>query len=157
MKETAMNHAASLTLAALLAGTALTGMAGVDEPTAIAERAGARPGTALDDEQVRPLDRSRKPIPAIEHDVVRPEPKRPKQTRSADDEFVRPGGAVFQPERALDDVFAAPKAPGKPRVRASPASLAPHAGQPNRRELAEDPAGRASESGRPAREGRREP
>ena len=75
----------------------------------------------------------------------------------ADDEFVRPGGAVFRPERALDDVFAAPKAPGKPRVRASPASVAPRAGQANRRELAEDPAGRASESGRPAREGRREP
>jgi hypothetical protein len=152
-----MNHAPSVTLAALLTGAALAAHAGVDEPsTPIAQRPDARLSTALDDDAVRPLDRSRKPLPAIEHDVVRPEPKRPRQTRSADDEFVRPGGSVFQPERALDDLFAHPAVGKRPRATASPA-LAPRPGQPGRRELAEDPAGRASESGRPAREGRREP
>lgn len=125
--------------------------AGVDEPrTAPTELRRTVPSTALDDAGVRPLDRSRKPVPAIEQDVVLPEPRPPRRTRSADDEVVRPGVNAFRPERALDDALAPPKKPAGTQ-KAAPPSMRD---RDRRSRIAEDPAGRAYESGRPTREGR---
>jgi hypothetical protein len=153
-----MTSVASLTLTGLLSGMALAAQAGVGEPAYFIPVNGiVRPSTALDDESVRPLDRSRKPQPAIEQDIVLPEPRPPRQSRNADDELVLPGGPGFRPERALDDAFALPPraAPVRrtfdnaPSVRVPRFPEAPKA-------VAEDPAGRASEAGKPSRKGRAE-
>ena len=147
-----MNRAASLTLTGLLSGMALTTQAGVDEPATLTPVHGiVRPSTALDDDSVRPLDASRKPVPAIEQDVVLPEPRAPRRTRSADDEVVLPGGPGFQPERALDDALIAPRPVRRTVDKAPTVPVRPPAAA--RKEAAEDPAGRAAETGKPSREG----
>ena len=135
--------------AALLGGPVVAAQAGVDEPPAVRQEAHRfNPSTSLDDDSVRPLNRSRKPVPAIEQDVFEPQPRAPKHARSADDEQVRPGAPLFRPERSLDDFFSVAKP--RPQRAAKPVLT------PRSRNAAEDPAGRASESGKPAREGKPE-
>jgi hypothetical protein len=146
-----MNRAASLTLTGLLSGIALTGQAGVDEPAVTPVSRIVRPSTALDDGGVRALDAPRKLVPAIEQDVVLPEPRAARRTRSADDEVVLPGGPGFLPERALDDAFIAPR-PARRAVDKAP-TVPAHPSAAARKGAAEDPAGRASETGKPSRKG----
>jgi hypothetical protein len=132
--------------AAVLGAPLLAARAGVDEPPAPREAVWhTAPSTALDDSGVRPLNGSRNPIPAIEHDIVEPQPHPTRRTRSADDELVRPVAPMFYPERSLDDSLALP--------RGQHGSAA--AGR-SQRDAAEDPAGRASEAGKPTREGKAE-
>jgi hypothetical protein len=145
--------------AALLSVPALQAQAGVDEPSTVRDVRRTISSTALDDDSVRPLERSRKPVPAIEHDVVLPEPRRVKHGRDADSEVVRPNATVFRPERSLDDGLTTTKKPVsvKPQKITTQPKAAPLAAVDGRhRSASEDPVGRANESGRSSREGKPE-
>jgi hypothetical protein len=150
-----MNRTASTLLAAaLLSALATAGLAGVDEPSTVREVRRTNPSTSLNEDGVRPLDGSRKPVPSIEHDVVLPDARKPRQTRSADDEVVRPGKNTFKPERFGDDGAGTARKPAakapKPAATVKRAPGADRGGQA----VSEDPASRANEASRPPREGR---
>jgi hypothetical protein len=142
----------SLLAATLFCALAPTAQAGVDEPSTVREVRRTNPSTSLNEDGVRPLDGSRKPVPEIERDVVKPEPRKPKAARTADDEVVRPGNSTFKPDRSGEEAAPTLRKPPKPQ-KAAAAKRAPG---PDRggQAVSEDPASRASEAGRPMREGR---
>jgi hypothetical protein len=142
--------------AVVIAGAASVARAGVGEEADAAALATAtvRPSTALDDDAVRPLDRSRAPMPMIERDSVSPQPRAPARTRTADDEVVHPVDRSFRPVRTLDDD---PLPPERRATTSDQGSAVTGQRARSGRGVTEDPAGRANESARPDREARSGP